>query len=104
MDAPLTLPARMTIGDLAPLRERLAGGLNARRELALDGGPVTAIDTAGLQLLAVLCQDAAERGVVVRWTGASPELTASAALLGLSTALGLSATYVPEDAGGAPQP
>lgn len=103
MNAPLTLPARMTIGDLAPLRERFAGGLNARRELTLDGSPVTAIDTAGLQLLAVLCQDAVERGVAVRWTGASPELTASAALLGLSAALGLSASHSPEERGGARQ-
>lgn len=89
MDAPLILPEALIIGDLAALQARLLGVLKARRALALDGRSVTTIDTAGLQLLAVLCRDAAARGIAVRWCGASLELTAAAALLGLTAVLGL---------------
>lgn len=89
MDIPVELPEALTIGDLRGLQERLLGLLNARRELTLDGHPVTTIDTAGLQLLAVLCLDAAARGVAVRWCGTSLELAAGAELLGLTAMLGL---------------
>lgn len=91
MDDPVVLPEALTIGDLGVLQERLLGVLKARRMLLLDGRPVTAIDTAGLQLLAVLCRDAAARGIAARWCGASLELTTAAALLGLTAVLGLEA-------------
>jgi anti-anti-sigma regulatory factor len=89
MEAALVLPDTLTIGELGPLHERLQGMLNARCELALDGSQVETIDTAGLQLLAVLCWDAAARGIGVHWCGASTQLTTNAALLGLTAVLGL---------------
>lgn len=105
MDDPVVLPETLTIGDLPVLQAHLLGLLKARRALVLDGLPVTHIDTAGLQLLAVLCRDAAVRGIAVRWCGASRELTAAAALLGLTAVLGLD---LPTPPGGsdaaAPQP
>jgi ABC-type transporter Mla MlaB component len=107
MEPPLELPETLTIGDdLRELQGQFLGLLNARRELALDGRPVTTIDTAGLQLLAVLCQDAAARGVGVRWYGTSPELAAGAELLGLTAVLGLGSLPRPdgtEKLGPAPQ-
>lgn len=96
MDDPVVLPELLTIGDLGALQERLMGVLKARRVIELDGRPVTAIDTAGLQLLAVLCRDAAARGIAVRWRGASLQLTAAAALLGLTAVLGLEPEMPPE--------
>ena len=51
MDDPVVLPELLTIGDLGALQERLLGVLKARRVIDLDGRPVTAIDTAGLQRL-----------------------------------------------------
>jgi ABC-type transporter Mla MlaB component len=91
MDAALVLPAALTIGDLEPLRQQLLGLLGSYRGLRLDGRAVEAVDTAGLQLLAVLCRDAVARGIVVQWTGASPTLLSGAALLGLTAPLGLTA-------------
>lgn len=89
MEGELVLPQAMTIADLDPLRQRLLGLLNSRRDLVLDGRAISDIDTAGLQLLAALCRDARERGIAVRWTGVSAELAAGAALLGLAAVLGL---------------
>lgn len=107
METPLELPETLTIGDdLRGLQGQLLGLLNARRELALDGRSVTTIDTAGLQLLAVLCVDAKARGVAVRWYGASPELAAGAELLGLTDVLGCGSLPNPdgtEKLGRAPQ-
>ncbi|WP_020506981.1 STAS domain-containing protein [Lamprocystis purpurea] len=96
MDAALVLPAALTIGDLEPLRQQLLGLLGSHRGLRLDGRAVAAIDTAGLQLLAVLCRDAAARGIAVQWTGASPALLSGAALLGLTAPLGLTADVRPD--------
>jgi len=89
MDAALVLPAALTIGELEPLRQQLLGRLGSHHGLRLDGRGVGAIDTAGLQLLAVLCRDAADRGMTVQWCGVSPELHGGAALLGLTAVLGL---------------
>jgi len=90
------LPRSLTIGDLEPLRQQLLVLLGSHRGLRLDGRAVEAIDTAGLQLLVVLCRDAAARGMTVQWTGAGPALLSGAALLGLTAALGLTADTPPD--------
>jgi len=79
---PITLPERLDLTAeelLATLREAVATGA-----LVLDGGAVTRVDAAGLQLLCAAV--AAATGHVV-WQRPSTVLREGAALLGLTAAL-----------------
>lgn len=80
------LPADCRLAAVEPLASRLADAL-AARSVALDGGEVARIDTAGLQLLLVFQREATQRAVPWRWLDVSEVMDEAAATLGLTQAL-----------------
>ena len=69
------------------LYERLNQALASNAPLNLVGGHIARIDSAALQVLAVFCRTARERGIPVRWSTTSPVLLQAAELLGLTDIL-----------------
>lgn len=92
----LELPAQLTIAEVTLFRERLVRLLKTRAEILMDGTNVAVADTAGIQLLAAFCREAADRSVQVRWRSAGDSLAQAAALLGLTVQLGMNTTSNPE--------
>jgi anti-anti-sigma regulatory factor len=89
--APLVaLPASLVIRDVAGVAQQLGAALTGGA-LVVDASAVTAVDTAGLQLLLAAQRSARARGISARWLGASPTLTRAASALGVARALGLEA-------------
>ena len=86
--ATVALPSVLTIRDAGPVRAALIAALEAG-QLEIDGSGVTAVDTAGLQLLVAAMKSAATRSITPCWRGASPVLVDSAQRLGLGQALSL---------------
>jgi anti-anti-sigma regulatory factor len=84
---PIELPERLTIAQSVELHRTLTKALAGGGPLCLDGSRVEEIDTAILQLLTSAWTDAALRGLVCKWQGASPTLRTSAALIGVSEIL-----------------
>jgi anti-anti-sigma regulatory factor len=82
------LPATIDITAVAEQRGQLGAAL-AGAAVALDGGAVGRIDTAGVQLLAAFVAEAARRGVDLAWVAVSDTLAGNARRLGLAAALRL---------------
>jgi anti-anti-sigma factor len=62
----------LTIYTALELKDKLLTGLATTEELELDLSQVSEIDAAGLQLLVMIKQEAADLSKVVRFTGHSP--------------------------------
>jgi ABC-type transporter Mla MlaB component len=91
-DTIVTLPERFTIDAAADALAAITGRAGGVSSLTLDCAEVMAVDTASLQLLAVLRRDFAEDSRTLE-LAAVPELMADdARLLGLDELLGLAAT------------
>ncbi len=83
----IVLEERLTIAQAAALHGSFCAMLAAGTPLVIDGSRVEEIDTAVLQLLCVVSQSAAQRGIACAWQGVSEALRRNAGLIGLSAAL-----------------
>ena len=87
--ARLALPARLEISSLGALNKKMRTHYNARRtELVLDGGEVTVIDSAGVQLLVGFVTAMNARGCKLSWENYSVQVYQMASELGLADSLG----------------
>lgn len=57
--------------------------------VTLDGGAVSRVDAAGLQLVYALVASGQRRGITVTWESASRALADAATITGLASSLGL---------------
>jgi anti-anti-sigma regulatory factor len=87
--APVGLESRLSIALAAQLHRTLLARLEAGADIVVDGSRVEEIDTAILQLLASLWRSGKERGVAIRWSGASRALREQADLIGVTPFLHL---------------
>jgi len=83
-DAMLQLPMELSIADVAEWYDRLGNFSEEQQALTLDGSSVMRVDTAGLQLLAVLVKDEPSFPDGVHWHAVSDVLSRSARILGLT--------------------
>jgi phospholipid transport system transporter-binding protein len=90
-DPNLVLEADLRLAAAPALRERLLAALAAGEPVQLDGGAVTQVDTATLQLLCAFVRDAAAKSLAVTWTAVSDALRAGSLLLGLDKTINLPA-------------
>jgi len=77
------------------LKRRLAECLEQSDPLLLDGGAISRVHAASLQLLCALFRNRQRAGLSTHWVHASPILREAARLLGLSATLELSACHPP---------
>ncbi|MBU0500338.1 MAG: STAS domain-containing protein [Gammaproteobacteria bacterium] len=89
MSRTLELGPLLTIAEGAQTLSSLEGVLRGSQSVTIDAARVTAVDTAGLQLLAVFCREAESRGIPVHWQSVGKTIAKAAGLLGLTEALGL---------------
>ena len=89
--ARLTLPAECTLRDAASLQGLLVGTVSPTDSVIVDGGAVTRIDAAALQLLAAFARRELAAGRRLDWHAASAALRTAGATLGLTAVLQLSA-------------
>ncbi|MCB1881142.1 MAG: STAS domain-containing protein [Gammaproteobacteria bacterium] len=87
----LDLEGSLTIAEVGGLQQVLLNMLNGTGSINLRGGEVNRVDGAGVQLLAALMKEAAQRRMQVHWIDSSTALRTAAAQLGLDRALGLDA-------------
>ncbi|MGZ4995289.1 MAG: STAS domain-containing protein [Methylobacter sp.] len=80
----LVIEDEVTIYTVMDLKEKLLSALATTEELELDMSGVSEIDGAGLQLLVMVKQAAAELGKVLRFTGHSPVVLELLDLSGLA--------------------
>jgi len=89
--ARLTLPAECTLRDAAALQGLLVATVSPTDSVIIEGGAVTRIDAAALQLLAAFARRELAAGRRVAWHSASAALRTAGATLGLSEVLQLPA-------------
>lgn len=94
-DQPVELPSSLTIADVGELHSTLVPKLQRVAPLFLDGKHVEVVDGAGLQLLASLVKTALEKGIEIRWQGASDGLLRAASQFGIAGRLGMSGDQKP---------
>jgi anti-anti-sigma regulatory factor len=83
----ITLEASLEIADVVEARRRLLDALVGVRRFVIDVRPLTAVDTAGVQLLLAVAQECKRRGIEFSCRGESPPLACALRALGLSGAL-----------------
>lgn len=83
-----TLDRDLGIEASSALKEALAAHLSAE-QVALDGGAVERVHTAGLQVLLAWWRARETSGLQTRWSACSDTLRSAAATLGLCSAIGL---------------
>ena len=88
-DSVVALGDTLTIEQVGAVHAELAGRLG-EKQLLLDAGSLTRVDTAGLQLLAAFIHTAESRGACVEWRAPQPALREAARPIGLEGALRLS--------------
>lgn len=84
---PYVLPEKMTISESEEHYQLLTESIENKNSLELDATAVEKIDTAALQLLAVLLKGNDDKNIKISWHGISKELEERAAILGLSECL-----------------
>lgn len=72
------------ITTVKPLWQQFTGALAKKCDVALKGGAVVQVDTAGAQLISAFIQDAKAESVDVSWLDISESLQKAAHLLNLS--------------------
>jgi len=80
---PVTCPAVLDIAAVQDFHVQLRDGLEQGAPLTFRCDRIERIDTAGLQLLAACCQDAADRNLPVHWEGVNDVLHEAAKRLDL---------------------
>jgi len=86
----IKLGSDLRIGGAAAAFDALrAAAKKPEKLVAVDASEVEKVDAAGLQAVLVGRRALAEAGKTVTWSGASAQLTAAAALLGLTESLEL---------------
>ncbi len=83
-----TLDDEMAIADVSHWREKFLH-CNMSADVRMDARMVQRVDTAGAQLLLALAREIQQANGTLRWIEPSERLLETAALLGLSEALGL---------------
>lgn len=86
-DISLQLDPSLQIKDVEAVHRVLAQALEGEAPIKIDVSRVTAVDTAGIQLLLALRQEGTRRGITVQYCGDSPVLQHALTLLGLSDAI-----------------
>lgn len=86
-DIALQLDSSLQIKDVEAVHRLLAQALEGASPIKIDVSRVTAVDTAGIQLLLALKQEGSRRGITIQYCGESPELQHASTLLGLSAAI-----------------
>lgn len=85
----LVLPARMEIGGLEQLYTEMTKFTSRKRkELTIDGGEVSVIDTAGIQVLVAFIRKLTAMGCAVSWENYSVQVYQMAEELGVGSQLG----------------
>ncbi len=87
--AVLVLPSDLGIEHAAGLKALLLPAATQAAPLEIDGAAVSRLHAAALQLLAALCRDRRDAGLVTRWSRAATTLREDAATLGLNDSLDL---------------
>jgi anti-anti-sigma factor len=83
----LRLDASLRIGDVEARREVLQRLLDGREPVRIDISALQWVDSAGVQLLLAMRQEADRRGIALDYSGESPELFNALKLLGLADAV-----------------
>ncbi|HWK55615.1 MAG TPA: STAS domain-containing protein [Hyphomicrobiales bacterium] len=87
--ARLALPARMETGSLGALVRKMRSHCKAQRSiLVIDGGAVSVIDFAGVQLLVAFVAAMQRTGCALSWENYSVQVYQMASELGLAEQLG----------------
>ncbi len=81
------LEASLQIGDVTEARRRLLDALVGVRQFSIDVHRLTAVDTAGVQLLLAVVRECMRRGIGFSCRGESPALSLALRSLGLDGAL-----------------
>lgn len=85
----LVLPFNMEIGHLEEVFAEMAKvASRKRKEFIIDGGEVSLVDTAGIQLLIAFIRKLTAMGCAVSWENYSVQVYQMADELGLSAELG----------------
>jgi ABC-type transporter Mla MlaB component len=90
--AGIALGARLEIRDVEEVHRALLDSLNREGSLTIDVSKLTAIDTAGVQLLLAVRCEGVRRGLAVELCGVSGVLDRASSLLGVCAALGRAET------------
>jgi len=85
----MCLPSEMTIQTVAGQLQRMTIMLEDSKDIVLDAGSVSRVDTASLQLIFVIQKILADSGRSIHWQAVSSAFRDSAALTGLTEALAL---------------
>lgn len=83
----LKLPEEISIANVGDWQDKLAAALQDASSLTLDAAELSRVDTAGVQLLAVLFKQAESSGVSIGWSASSATLETTASQLGLKSEL-----------------
>jgi anti-anti-sigma regulatory factor len=83
----LKLPEEISIANVGDWQDKLAAALQDASSLTLDAAELSRVDTAGVQLLAVLFKQAQSSGVSIGWSASSATLETTAGQLGLKSEL-----------------
>lgn len=83
----MALRRKCCLGEVAAIRQRLLAKLESHTRVAVDLGAVRQVDTAFLQLLASLTNEAAARDIELTLDNCSPSVLETAEALGLSAVL-----------------
>ena len=92
LDAPsmLKLEAQCTLRESIAFKAALLEQLELGRDVVLDAGSVSKVDTAGLQLLVAFVRQLRAGGRTLSWQAVTPELQRAAAQLDLLDLIGIS--------------
>src|SRR3954468_11699670 len=85
----LTFQGALDVSDARAAYDALNEALVRALPLELHGADMTRLDVAGLQLLAVFCRGAKERGLMYQWRSTGSPLLAAATSAGLTQTLEL---------------
>jgi len=83
----VTLAAVFGVPDARLLYDKLGAALSSATSLVVDGGRVERVDAAAMQILAIFCRTARERGLALAWQNPSAGLQQAARMLGLQSML-----------------
>ena len=83
----LKLPEEISIANVGDWQDKLTAALQDASSLTLDASELSRVDTAGVQLLAVLFKQAQASNVTIGWSANSSTLETTASQLGLKSVL-----------------
>lgn len=79
----VVFPEELTIANAGEFYQQFMSRLEQGGDIAVDGGAVTRIDTAFIQLLYMVQHSLAETGSRMLWKTCSPAIVSSVELLGM---------------------